>query len=309
MDYYLKGYGVLKEAIISEKYKSGEIESFKVEGLSEIYINKRKYVPRYTANNQRKKEFPSIKLYKNGEVKTIDLEERTQLNIKSGNFVVEKVVFYESGELKRIFPLNGHISAYWSEDDEYNLAEIYEFNFRFTNFKSKIISIQLFKDESIKSITLWPQDKINIIHKNQLIITRTGFSLYEDGSLKTCEPSIPISILTPIGKIEAYDKNNIGIHGEDNSLKFYKEGDIKALTTSTNLIKVIDMKGKVIEHSPKEVYLFSNSDIKNLITISLEFRGDKVIIDNKYEYSIKDNKFIIEKFGSNKLTLKGDLLK
>lgn len=307
MDYYLKEYGILKETIVSEKYKSGEIESFKVEGLSEIYINNLKYVPRYTTNDQRKKEFPSIKLYKSGKIKTIDLEDSVELTLKVGVFKVEKIVFYETGELKRVFPLNGHISAYWSEDDEYNLAEKYDFNFKFTNFKSKIISIQLFKDGNIKSITLWPQDRINIIHKNQLITTRTGFSLYEDGSLKTCEPSIPVSIVTPIGKIEAYDKNSVGIHGEDNSLKFYNEGNVKALTTSTNLIKIIDMKGKIIEYSPKEVYLFSNSDIKNIITVTLEFKDNKVIINKKYEYSIKENKFIIEHFGEKKLTLKGDL--
>ena len=57
MDYYLKDYGLLKSVTIAEKYASGEIESFKVEELNNIYINGVEYVPRYSINDNRKKNF------------------------------------------------------------------------------------------------------------------------------------------------------------------------------------------------------------------------------------------------------------
>ena len=34
----------------------------------------------------------------------------------------EQVSFYESGALKRIFPLNGTLSGYWTQEDEAKLA-------------------------------------------------------------------------------------------------------------------------------------------------------------------------------------------
>lgn len=307
MNYFLKEYGMLKDVTIAEKYPSGEIESFKVEELNRIHLNGIEYIPRYSMNDQRKKEFPSIKLYKSGKIKTLDLENITKIKIEEQVFSAEKIVFYETGEIKRIFPLNGKISGYWSEDDEYKLTEVYEFNFKFALFKSKVISIQLFKDGKIKSITLWPKDKVVINYNAQKINVRIGLSLYEDGNLKTCEPAFPIKISTPIGKIEAFDKNAFGIHGEDNSLKFYNDGTIKALTTSTNIIKIIDKKGNTIIHSPKEVFHYSGSVVKDIITVNLEFRENKVIIDGTSEYLLYENKFIIEQFGEKKLMLKGDL--
>lgn len=307
MDYHLKRHGDLEGVKIAEKYDSGEIESFQVEKLNSITINNIDYIPAYKFSNERKKEYPSIKLYKSGNIKSLDLEEKTAVSVVAGIFNVEKVVFYESGELKRLFPLNGKISGYWSEEDEYKLAEEYNFNLRFTKFKSKVISIQLYKNGNIKSITLWPKDRINIKYNDILINVHTGFSIYENGELESCEPAVPVNIYTPIGNIEAYDPNSIGIHGENNSLKFNIDGTIKALTTSSNIIKIICKKGKKISYSPKEVFLYSNSTIKDIITLNLSFGNNKVIINGQDKYDIDNNKFIIENFGEKKLTLTGDI--
>lgn len=307
MEYYLEEYGTLKGVTIAEKYNTGEIESFQVESLNRITINNLEYIPAYTLENTRKKEYPSIKLYRSGKIKSLNLEESKSICIPSGIFNVEKVVFYESGELKRLFHLNGKISGYWSEEDEYNLAEEYNFDFRFAKFKAKIISIQLFKSGKIKSITLWPKEKIKIMHNDILINIHTGFSVYETGELETCEPLFPVNVSTPIGNIEAYDKNSIGIHGENNSLKFNKDGSVKALTTSTNIIKIIGREGKEFIYSPEEIFLYVNSTVKDLITVKLQFNKEKIIVNGQDEYNIHENKFIIEPFGEKKLTLTGDV--
>ena len=175
-------------------------------------------------------------------------------------------------------------------------------------FKAKVISIQLFNNGNIKSITLWPKEKIKINHNGKMINVRTGFSVYEDGRLKTCEPDNQVKISTPIGQIEAYDKNSIGIHGENNSLKFNKDGSVSSLTTSSNIIKIINKKGEAMIYSPKEVFLYANSEVKDLITVTLQFTDEEVIINGLYKYKIKENNFIIEQFGEKKLTLTGDML-
>lgn len=79
------------------------------------------------------------------------------------------------------------------------------------------------------------------------------------------------------------------------------------MTTSTKIIKIIDKKGNTTIHSPKEVFHYSGSLVKDIITVSIEFKENKVIIDGTSEYLLYENKFIIEQFGEKKLTLKGDL--
>lgn len=309
MNYYLEGYGELKGITSMERYDSGKVEYFQLEDKNVININGISYIPRYTIDNERKKEFPSIRLYESGKIKSLDLEEKIMISVEAGVFYAEKVVFYESGEIKRLFPLNGKINGYWSEADEYGLAEEYSFDFKFAKFKAKVISVQLFRNGNIKSITLWPKEKIKINHNDKVINVRTGFSMYEDGRLKTCEPDTPVNIFTPIGEIEAYDKNNIGIHGENNSLKFNKNGSVSALTTSSNIIKIINRKGEAMIYSPKEIFLYANSEVMDLITVTLQFTDEEVIINGLHKYKIKENNFIIEQFGEKKLTLAGDMLK
>ncbi|CDM70244.1 hypothetical protein CM240_3127 [Clostridium bornimense] len=295
MNYSLGKYGTLNNAVITERYSNGEVESFKVEEENTIHINGHTLIPRYTIEETRTRESPAIRLYKTGEIKSIDLEKSTTISIKDYTFNVEKIVFYKSGAVKKIFPLNGKVSGYWTQDDEYNLAESYKFKFDFTEFSAKLISIKFYDDEKIKSITLWPREKIIIHHNNLIIENRIGFSLYKSGKIMTCEPSKPVYINTPIGKIKAYDINSIGIHGEDNSLKFNEDGTIRALKTSTNTIVVINNNdGRLKVHQPRSVSLYANSDLKELTTVDVEFDNDNVIINKDYIYNRKEYYFVIK---------------
>lgn len=295
MNYNLGKYGSLNNAIITERYSSGEIESFKVEEKNIIDISGYTLIPRYTFEETRTRESPAIRLYKTGEIKSIDLEKSTTISIEGYVFSVEKIVFYKSGAVKKVFPLNGKISGYWTQDDEYNLAESYKFKFDFAEFSAKVISIKFYEDGKIKSVTLWPKEKI-IIHYNDLAIeNRIGFSIYKSGKIMTCEPSKPVYINTPVGKIKAYDINSIGINGEDNSLKFNEDGTIKALKTSTNIIVAINIKdGRLKVHGPKVVSLYANSDLKELTTVDVEFDNDNVIINKDYIYNLKEYYFVIK---------------
>lgn len=295
MNYDLGSYGVLNNAFISERYSSGEIEGFKVDEESKIYINNYVLIPSYTIGDSRKRESSSITLYKTGEIKSIYLEKSTAIDVGGYSFNVEKIIFYKSGKVKKIFPLDGKITAYWTEDDEYNTAEVYNFNVNHINYSGKLISMKFYEDEKIKSITMWPKDRISIEHNNLLIENRIGLSFYPNGNLMTCEPSKPIYISTPIGKIKSYDINSIGIHGEDNSLKFNEDGTIKALKTSTDVIVAVNNNSGCLKvHEPKLVTPYSNSDLKELITVDIEFCGNNVIINEEYVYNLKEYYFIIK---------------
>ena len=300
-------YGTLNNSFLAGCYSTGECEEFRVEGESELNILGYKLIPSYEFPDVRRKEFPSVKVYKNGNIRSISLNESTSITTKIGVFEVEKITFYEDGPINRLFLLDGKLSGYWSEDDEYNLAKTYEFNFKFASFDAKVISLHFYKTEELKSITLWPKERVKLILGDYNFIGRIGFSLYKSGKLKSCEPFRPTAINTPIGDIEAYDMNAIGIHGDQNSLNFYEDGKVESLITSTNTITIHTLEGDTILHSPRKVRLYSNSEVMDTITLCIEFRDNKVIIDDKYEYSIQENKFEIKSFGEKQLTLWGDL--
>lgn len=286
----------LKGAKVSDVYDTGEIEALRIYEKNILRIGENEFIPMYDLDDTRKKDLPSIKLFKNGNIKSLLLQKESKISIKNKDFYIEKIVFHEKGSIKRIFPLDGRISAYWLEEDERNLAKEYDFKFSFAEFHKKVISICFYETQEIKSITLWPREVIDIKHKDKTIKGRVGISLYKNGNIESCEPNYPTKIKTPIGDIYAYDKNAVGIHGESNSLKFYENGDIKSLITSTNIIKVTNKEGKEIIHSSKVKKTFYNDDIPTTITVKIDFIEGKIVIDDEFEYSTDNNTFKIDYF-------------
>jgi hypothetical protein len=216
--------------------------------LNEANVIKTRYgelIPKYGHEEARTKYNHSISFYKSGAVKSIAMEKQTNIITILGTFPAELVTFYESGALKRLFPLNGKISGYWTETDEEQLCEVFQFRFPFGSFKAKIISLCFYENGNLKALTLWPGETVILKNKADLYPVRIGFSLYEDGGLKSVEPAYELTLATPIGNINAFDENALGICGETNSLCFKKNGTIHSLTTSSSKIAVFDKDGTV----------------------------------------------------------------
>lgn len=300
-------YGNLNSAAVAGYYATGEPEAYKLDEKSELNILGQKLIPLYGFTNERRKELPAVKFFKNGNIKAIALNDSTIIKTAIGRFEAEKITFYENGSINRLFLLDGKLSGYWSEEDEYNLAKTYKLNFEFSSFEGKIMSLHFYETDELKSITLWPKERIKLEIGQYNFMGRIGVALYKRGKLESCEPFRPIAINTPIGKIDAYDINAIGIHADSNSLKFYENGDVKSLITSTNTITIYTSDGDIIYHSPKKLRLYSNSEVMDTITIKVEFINNKVVIDDKYGYIVEETKFEIKYFGERQLTLNGDL--
>ena len=298
--------GTLKAVTYVGTYDSGEVEFYKVEEKSVLTVNGAKYIPFYSPD-ERRKEYPAVNLYKDGKIKSLALQEPQKFETKAGTFSAEKVLFYEDGSIKRLFPLDGQITGYWSEDDEYTLAKEHTFKFPFGEFTAKVISIYFYNSGEIKSLTLWAKEKINIKAYDYQIEVRNGISFYQDGKIKSLEPAFPIVLNTKIGQIKCFDKNAVGISGDINSVSFNQDGSIKSVITGTNVIEVYQDGKLVNAHSPREEQVMAMSDEKELITVKLEFDNDILIIDNVYNYEFDKYTFKVKRYG-NKLTLTGDLL-
>jgi hypothetical protein len=206
-------------------YESVELEGIKLSDKNMLVTHVGELIPFYTETHRRKNKY-SVEFHKNGMVKAVALNEIQEIETPIGEFTAELVTFYETGELKRFFPLDGKISGMWSEKEEKALAIPLTFDFPFTSFTALINGIAFYKSGNIRSITLFPGEKIPIATEYGEIPARNGFSLYESGKLESLEPAIPFAIQTPAGPVKAYNKNAIGVNADINSLVFDEDGKI-----------------------------------------------------------------------------------
>lgn len=285
-------YGHIKGISNIYYYPTGEISECTLNEYCELNTNLGVLIPRYKEDSVRSRNTKSISFYKNGNIKSISLNDRTTIDTPVGKIKVELITFYETGKLKRIFPLNGKISAYWSEQNEYELAEEIELNLKFVHLKNKIMCINFYESGNLKSLTFWTKDRITIDVPSGAMEIRIGISMYENGKLKSCEPAKPVKVDTPMGSIMAYDINAIGLSGDKNSLNFYENGEIKSLYTSTDKIEVYDNSGYITTLEPKLKQSLFNENVMDIVPFNIEFYDGKVRFNDSNEESFEIHKYV-----------------
>lgn len=272
----LTGNIELKGITNSYCYENGELKGCI---LGEENIIQTRYgglVPKYGPDEVRRKYNNSISFYPGGAVKSISLENQTDIATSIGTFPAELITFYESGALKRLFPLNGKIIGYWTEADEEKLCSEFQFSLPFGSFRTKIINLSFYENGNLKAMTLWPGESIILKTGLGLFPVRIGFSLYEDGTLKSLEPAYNITLPTPIGNIDTFDENALGICGDVNSLCFNRNGHIRSLVSTSSKVAVFGSDGSVdiIEPSTRPDPI--DEDKFMVIPLKISFEGHHV---------------------------------
>jgi len=295
MKEFLTKYGELKGISSIDFFEDGAIKECKLNKYSEIKTIYGNLVPQYDGAELRRKYKRSLSFFVNGNLQSISFQDQTIIDTSIGKLPAELVVFYENGNIKRIFPLNGKITAYWTEENEYKLAENLDFSFKFGTYKMKIIGVNFYEDGNVKSMTLWPKDFIEIVSPCGIIETRIGVALYPNGNIKSCEPRKQTLINTRIGELHAFDVEAIGINGDTNSLNFYEDGNLKSFRTSLDTITVKDGNGNVIIHEPGSKTNKFNPLAMDVVPLGIVFSLDKIKI-NENEYILEENEFYIEKY-------------
>jgi len=294
-------YGVFAGVISSECYPEGGVKELRLGEKNVILTHAGDLIPYYGDETPRRKFKSSVSFHKSGMVKSVCLEEQQDVLTPIGEFPAELVTFYDTGELKRIFPLDGKISGFWTEEDERELNIPFNFEFEFASFSAMLIGICFFKNGEIKSITLYPGEEISIdtpgTGKMKL---RCGFSLFESGKLESAEPAAPTKLKTPIGEIMVFDTQAIGVNADDNSLRFDEEGRITALATSISGFTVSSCCGETRFFKPDEVINPLDGESMMIVPLRLEFdyENEVVVIQEasgeKSPFSFKES-FIIFK--------------
>ena len=301
MKEFITKYGVLKDISTIDFFPNGSIKECKLSEYTEITTPNGKFIPLYEENEVRKKFINSLSFYENGDLKSVALNNQTNINSPQGIFPCELILFYPGDKIKRIFPLNGKITGYWTEENEFELAKEFEFDFGFAKFSKKIIGILFHESGEFKSLTFWPRDSININSPIGPVIGRIGLSMYEGGCLKSYEPYRPAIVSTPIGDITAYDASASGINGDINSFIFYENGRVKSLVTSSDYVEVTDEYGIKTAFKPDLRPNLFNNTITDLAPMKVEFYEDRVRFKGNLEneYTLNKCSFKIEKFNRN----------
>jgi len=286
-------------------YPNGELLGVKLSKKMLLLTSAGELIPAYTETHRRKNKY-SIEFYQNGKIKKVALDEVQEVQTPLGDMPAELVMFFESGELKRIFPLDGKISGMWSEQEEKALAIPLSFELPFTTFTAIIGGIAFYQSGDIRSITLFPGETVSITTNYGEIKARNGFSLYESGKLESLEPSVPVVLQTPIGTLNAFDPNAIGINADINSLVFNEEGKVISLTTVLNRVAVQMADGRTLQFTPREVInpLDDETMMTEGLTITFDYGADTVqFIDGEKEttLSVGENIFTITAHSASNL--------
>ena len=264
-------YGVIPGYQNLETHASGNPASLVFTERVEIETPVGVIVPQYSVDDHGRKIVKPVYFYDNGNIRKAPLQDAAAIETKYGKLTAELVMFYDDELLKKLFPLNGKLSGYWGEKDEYRLAEDLELQLPCGTLNAKVINIAFYKNGNIKSITLWPQETFEAKTPAGIMRVRIGIAFYEDGSVKSAEPAEPYDIETKIGKIVAYDNDPEGIMGDINSLRFDREGDVTSLSTTDNAIIVKSVTGETVIYAPSEKESLCSEQVTIAIPLQIEF--------------------------------------
>lgn len=240
-----------------------------------------KLIPAYDRTDVRSKYKEGTTFFSSGNVKSIYLQDITEIKTPIGALNVEFVTFYESGAIHRAFPLYGQISGYWSEEEEYALSQEAKVSTTEVTIEAKISSYCFYETGEIKSLTLWPKETYTVQTSVGEIQGRLGISFYKSGKIKSIEPLQSTSITTPIGMMRAYDNEPIGIHGDKNSIQFTEEGKLSSIKTVESIITAIDNKGEKCTLRPKLERDPLDIEQWKYHPMTVKFELDRVIVEKE----------------------------
>ena len=288
-------YGKLTGIANFMAYGDGALKSCILNEENRVQSSVGELIPQFRQaelGERQKKYRSSLDFHRNGMIKSASLQIAMPLETPLGVFNAELVTFFQDGSLNRLFPLNGQIDGYWSEQQEGELAEVFDFDLPIGKFSTKVISLGFYPSGALKSLTLWPGQRITIDTPAGAMQIRTGFSLYESGSVRSVEPAKPIELITPIGLIKAYDEEMLGMNADQNSVRFSEEGQIVSVKTIHSGVRAIsaDLSTQLTIEPLVTASLIDVRD-KRTVPMTIDFDGDELRVeaDRNYTFNLSED--------------------
>lgn len=292
-------YGTWNGVINVQLDRSGRMESLFLEQANTVSLPCGMVTPLYEVEDTGRRRETPVLFFADGGLRSLPLQERTWIRTVAGKLPAELLTFYRTGELRRLFPSAGKISGFWTEENEYHEAPACHFQAGQYLLDAKLIGLQFYKSGAVQSFTLWPEERLVLNTPLGTMRVRTGASFYPNGRLKTLEPASPTLVPTPIGMISAYDNNPLGIHADVNSLVFDSHGQVEALKTTTNAIKVFPVNDEPAMHAPQRHASFCEEVDSTVTPLELRFTAGRVQIgsgEGMISYALEGTHFEIVPF-------------
>ena len=261
-----------------EMYANGSVHICSPSGACVLETPVGNLVPQYSTDDLRRKTVQALSFYESGLPKSVPLEDKTLVKTPIGDVVAELVTFHPGGGISRVFPLNGKLSGYWSQEDEAGLADPIELMTPIGLIRTKIIGISFYENEALRSVTLWPGEIVEISTPVGTVKSRVGFSFSPEGRLESVEPGVPSAIKTYAGEILAYDSDAVGIHADHNSLVFGKDGSVTHIATTLTSIIATDKDGKKSVFTPLHRESICGEGETEVIPMHVDFTDEYVKI-------------------------------
>lgn len=221
-----------------EYHPSGAVRSCIAAAPSPLRAPCGELVPQYRSIALRKRRLPAISFHENGMPRTLPLEEQTPVDTPLGTLPAEQVTFHDCGAVHRVFPLNGCLSGYWSQEDEGRLASPLEVRSPAGPVAASLVAVRFARDGALLGLTLWPGEVADVACPCGTLPVRVGVAFAPDGSVRSVEPARPMAVHTPLGEVLAFDPDAVGVTGDVNSLGFDETGAVARFSTVSNAFDI-----------------------------------------------------------------------
>jgi len=235
-------------------------------------------IPQHTTDDLRKRDLFPVEYHRSGGVKSVPLETQTPIETPAGVVPAELVSFHENGGLNRIFPLNGKLSGYWSQEDEAALAEPVTLNTPVGIITARVLGLGFFDNGALRSVTLWPEDTLTIPSPAGMMEMRIGVSFTPGGDVRSLEPARPTPIKTLAGEIVAYDPDAVGVNGDANSLVFDGDGNVARVATTLTRLTAVFPDGRTTPFAPEQRESLCSESEQEVVPMVIGFEKDAVTV-------------------------------
>jgi hypothetical protein len=284
-------FGELRKTEFRELCSTPKADGFLVSARNTLSTPYGELVPLFETEDLGRRSAKPVTFYKDGPIRSVPLQTQTMITTPVGTIPAELVSFHPSGALKKVFPLDGSLSGFWSWQNELGLASELEIETPAGKISAKIISLNFYESGSLKSLTFWPGQQVSVSTPYGQLEIRKGVSFYENGSLRSFEPSKKTSLPTPIGLMVAYDNEPNGIHGDTNSVELDQEGLVTALSTIDNEVGVIFPDGNEVIFKPGIKNNVCGDERKISTPMKLQFRESSVMINQSAPFPLRQYRF------------------
>ncbi|WP_285906950.1 hypothetical protein [Pseudodesulfovibrio pelocollis] len=270
--------GVIPTAQNPETFTNGSLQACQAAGPCILDTPAGRLVPQHTTSELRKKEVQPVVFHPGGSLRSLPLEEQTVVSTPAGDIPAELLTFHPDGSLNRVFPLNGRLSGYWSQEDEAGLARPATLLTPVGMLTATIIGAAFHPSGALRSLTLWPGQTVSIDTPAGMVETRMGVSFWPNGTVRSVEPARPTTVSTPAGEMAAHDPDAVGVNGDDNSLAFHPDGAVARVVTVLTRLTAISPDGRSTPFAPDQRESLCGDGEREMIPMIVRFTPNEVIV-------------------------------